>query len=97
MERSIVDLTHVSLPPPRPLLCLGSDTVCKIETPLVTFGWQGCTSATERGERCKVDVLAAAYTLDPLPGKAIFAKALTRSARRAIAERAAIPPAQGQA
>ena len=37
----------------------------------------------------KADVLAAGYTLDPLPRKAIFAKALKRSARRTIAARAA--------
>jgi hypothetical protein len=31
---------------PSPTLCLGSDTLCKIETLLVTFGWQCCISAT---------------------------------------------------
>ena len=57
---------------PSHTLCLGSDTLCKIGTLLVTFGWQCCMSATERGERCRfaiAAILAVAKRADRASGE----------------------------
>ena len=50
MERSIVEPHTCVVASPLPTLCLGSDTVCKIETPLVNV-WMAMLHVSNRAWR----------------------------------------------